>query len=137
MDDQPQKKSIVKRAVKGMTDTVGSALALPWTIAANIKMARDASDANILRQANRVPKNVPQFDVNGKPTSGFMAQSLADGVKQRLMKNKVKAATQAPANDMTNPIVLDQRGMPNGMKTIQIAKPKPNTYLQEEINGSN
>lgn len=87
-----EKKSLLKsiigkaKSVKAkVVDTASTAMALPWTIPAQMKMDRSAREAEILRKA-RNGKGAPQFDKSGKPTEAFKYQTLADGIKQKAKK---------------------------------------------------
>ena len=80
-----KKKSVVKDALGKVTGAVGTAMALPWTIASNMKIDKSSREASILKNA-RNSKGAPQFN-NGVPTDAFKYQTLADGIKQKY-KNK-------------------------------------------------
>lgn len=75
--------SALKSKVIGATSDVLSA---PARLKAKMKIANDYNNYNVLHQANRLPKRTPTFDASGNPTDAFKVKSVAEAVKNKLMK---------------------------------------------------
>ena len=122
-----EKKSVVKKALGKVTNAVGSAMAYPWTLAANNAQKTADSEVNILKNA-RNGKGAPQFGSDGKPTEAFQYKTLADGVRQKYADKRkkisgmVKPVAPTQKETLGGSSTFDSAGSPTGAKTLQVAK---------------
>lgn len=76
------KRNFLKKAIRGVKDTVSGAasvVAIPFN---NLKASRANADADTLRKARQY-KGAASFDLKGKPTDANLARTAADTVRMR------------------------------------------------------
>jgi len=82
------KKSVIKSAIGKVTNAVGGAMALPWTIAGKRKEKQSGDDAATLRAARQIPKSAPSFDLKGNPTTANLYRTKVEEIRARLSPKK-------------------------------------------------
>lgn len=76
------KRNVLKKAIRGIKDTVAGAasvVAIPFN---NLKASRANADADTLIRARKY-KGAPDFDLSGAPTDALKARTMADEVRMR------------------------------------------------------
>lgn len=101
MDDKNKRKGILKRvlgvankAASGVTNAVGSAMALPWTIPAKVKQMQSSSETKLLKEARKYD-GAPSMTEKGITDAGKI-RLMADGVRAKHGAQKpLKAAAKS------------------------------------------
>jgi len=79
-------KPNLKKAGKLFGNALGSAMSIP----SNIRRARADADYKAIKQGQKVPDNVPAFDISGKVTEGYKTKFMANVAKERVLKRAKK-----------------------------------------------
>lgn len=108
MDDKNKRKGILKRvlgvankAASGVTNAVGGAMALPWTIPAKMKQMQSTSETKLLKQARKYD-GAPTMSDNGITDAGKI-RLMADGVR-------AKYGAKKPLKDVAKSAVKRAKG---------------------------
>jgi len=72
---------------KVVVDKVATVISTPSVIKSNMSARRANADADVMLEAKKY-KGMPDNDGSGKITDAFKVRSVAQGVKDRMMKRK-------------------------------------------------
>jgi len=65
---------------------VANIIAAPAMIKSKMSQSKSTANFNVLKQANAIPKNAPDYNSNGDVTDTFKVKSVAEGVKMKMKK---------------------------------------------------